>query len=80
MAHLLANNNKMCHEKTCLGGFPTRYDINRPVPPQKMARGLEFCFKLKRNCTIYVAKTKVLISWAVTSQVICVFVFSHVLS
>ena len=29
------------------------------------------------NCTIYVAKTKVLISWAVTVQVICAFVSAY---
>ena len=30
-----------------------------------------------RDCTIYVAKTKVLISCAVTEQLICVFVFAY---
>ena len=28
------------------------------------------------NCTIYVAKTKALISFAVTAKLICVFVFA----
>ena len=31
----------------------------------------------KRNCTIRVAKTKVLISFAVTAKLICVFVFAY---
>ena len=38
-------------------------DTNRAVQPQKMARGFR-----KRNCTIYVAKTKVLISCTVMKQ------------
>ena len=29
------------------------------------------------NCTIYVAKTKALISFAVTAKLICVFVFAY---
>ena len=29
------------------------------------------------NCTIYVAKTKTLISFAVTAKLICVFVFAY---
>ena len=33
----------------------------------------------KRNCIIPVAKTKVLISCAVTAQLICVFVFAYVI-
>ena len=31
----------------------------------------------KRNCTICLAKTKALISCAVTAQLICGFVFAH---
>ena len=31
----------------------------------------------KRDCTIYVVKTKALISCAVTTQLICVFVFAY---
>ena len=30
-----------------------------------------------RDCTIYVVKTKVLISFAVTGKLICVFVFAY---
>ena len=36
-----------------------------------------FGFRKKRNCTIRVAKTKALISFAVTSKLICVFVFAY---
>ena len=34
-------------------------------------------FKKKRKCTIRVAKTKALISFAVTAKLICVFVFAY---
>ena len=52
--------------------FPNRSDINRAVQAQKMARD----WKL-RNCTIRVAKTKALISFAVTAKLICAFVFTY---
>ena len=55
-------------------GFWTRSYINRPVQPQKMARNLKF--RKKRGCTIRVAKTKALISFAVTVKLICAFVFA----
>ena len=43
-----------------------------------MARGLKFCiYRKKGDCTIYVAKTKALISFAVTAKLICVFVFAY---
>ena len=37
---------------------------------------LNFGFKKKRKCSIPVAKTKALISFAVTVKLICVFVFA----
>ena len=55
--------------------FPNRSDTNRAVQAQKRAaRSLKF---RKRNCTIQVAKTKALISFAVTTKLICVFVFAY---
>ena len=36
-----------------------------------------FRFKQKRDCIIHEAKTKALISCAVTAQLICVFVFTY---
>ena len=36
-----------------------------------------FIFRKQRNCTSCVAKTKTLISFAVTAKVICVFVFAY---
>ena len=63
-------------EKTGLRGF-------RPGPTQTGLYSLRsrleawnFGFKKKRNSTIRVAKTKALISFAVTMKLICVFVFA----
>ena len=36
-----------------------------------------FGFKEKKECTIQVAKTKALISFAVIAKLICVFVFAY---
>ena len=47
-------------------------NTNRPVQLQKITGTLKF--RKKRNCTIRVAKTKSLISCAVTAQLICTFV------
>ena len=54
---------------------PTRYDTNRTVKSQKMAIGLKF--RIWRSCTICVAETKALISFAFTAKLICVFVFAY---
>ena len=44
-----------------------------------MARGLKnFRFGKKRDCTICVGKTKMLVICALTVQLICVFVFAYV--
>ena len=56
--------------------FPNRFDTNLAVQAQKVARGGNFRFRKKMNGTIYVAKTKGLISCAVTEQLICTFVFA----
>ena len=49
--------------------FPTWSDTNQAVQLQTTARGLKFGFKKKRDCTIYVAKTK--------AKLICIFVFAY---
>ena len=36
-----------------------------------------FGFRKKRDCTIFVVKTKVLVSCAVTAQLICTFIFTY---
>ena len=52
---------------------------NQAVQSQKKARSLKFRikFKKKRDSTIRVVKTKMLISCAFTAQLICVFVFAY---
>ena len=66
------------HEETCILGF-------QPSPTQtglySHRRWLEagnFRFRKERNCTIHGAKTKALISFAVTAKHICVFVLVYV--
>ena len=53
--------------------FLNRSNTNRAVQPQKTARK----FKKKRNCTLRVTKTKVMISFAVTAKLSCIFVFAY---
>ena len=64
-------------EKTGLRGF-------RPGPTQtglcshrRLLDALNFGFRKKMDCTIRVAKTKALISFAATAKLICVFVFAY---
>ena len=64
-------------EKTGLRGF-------RPGPAptglcshRRWLESRNFGFRKKRDCTIHVAKTKALISFAVTAKLICVFVFAY---
>ena len=47
--------------------FPNRSDTNRPVQSQK-----------ESDDTIYVVKTKELISCVVTAKLICAFVFAYI--
>ena len=74
--HEQSQSSKLHHEKTCLPGF-------QPCPEQakKMSGGLKFRIwevtKTKRDCIIYVANTKVLISCTVTVQLIYA-VFPHI--
>ena len=53
-------------EKTGLRGF-------RPG----LTEAWNFAFRKKRDCTICVAKTKALVSCAVTAQLICAIVFAY---
>ena len=68
--------NEPVREKTNNLGF-------RPGPTQTRLysrRWLEagnFGFRKYKNCTICVAKTKALISFAVTAKLICAFVFAY---
>ena len=49
---------------------------NQAVQLQKMVRVLEF--RKKRDRTYRVAKTKALISFAVTTKLICAFIFAYI--
>ena len=71
----------MCDEPRCqktgLRGF-------QPGPTQtglfshwRWLEAWNFGFRKQRDCTIQVAKTKALISFAVTAKLICVFVFAY---
>ena len=53
----------------------TRPVTNRAVQAQNMARNLKF--KKKNDSTYCAAKTKALISCAVTAKLICAFVFAY---
>ena len=57
-------------------GFQPR-STQTAVQPQKMPRGLNFGFRNKRDWAIYVAKTRALISCAITAHLICTFVFTY---
>ena len=52
--------------------FPNRSDTNRAV----QAQAGNFGSRKKRHCIIRVAKSKALISFAVTAKLICAFVFA----
>ena len=56
----------------------------RPGPTQtrlyshrRWLEALNFGLRKKRDCTIYVAKTMALFSFAVTAKLVCVFVFAY---
>ena len=55
-------------------GVSTKIGLNSH---RRWLEAWNFGFRKKRDCTICVAKTKVLISCAVTVKLICVFVFIY---
>ena len=62
-------------QKTGLRGFrpgPTQIRLRRL---RKWLEACNFVFRKERDCIIRIAKTKALISFAVTAKLICVFVF-----
>ena len=61
-----------------VSGVPTRSDINRAVQLRKIATCLISDLESRVNVlSIYVAKTKALISFAVPAKLICAFVFPY---
>ena len=63
-----------CYEKTCLRGFRPGLTQTGQYSHRRWIEA--FGLRKKRDCTIDVAKTKALISCAVTEQLTCVFVFA----
>ena len=64
-------------EKTGLRGFQPGPTQTRLYNHTRWLEALNFLYRKKRDCTIYVAKTKALIRFAVTAKLICVFVFAY---
>ena len=64
-------------EKTGLQGFWPGLTQTRLYSHRRWLEAWNFRFRKKRDCTICVAKTKALISFAVTAKLICVFVFAY---
>ena len=55
----------------------TRSYTNQPVQSHKQTRKRNSRFRKERYCSISKAKTKALISCAITAQLICGFVFAY---
>ena len=64
-------------EKTCLWGFPPGLTQTRLHSHRRWTGAWNLGFRKKRDCTIYVAIRKALISCAVTAQLTCTFVFAY---
>ena len=65
------------HEKTNNSGFQSGLTLTGLYSHRGRVDVRKFGFNKKRNFTIRVAKTKALISCAVTAQLICVFGFAY---
>ena len=66
-----ANVNKQTNKQT---HGPTQFEL---YSHRRRLEAGNFEFRKERNCTIRVAKTKTLISFAVTAKLICGFVFAY---
>ena len=64
-------------EKTGLQGFRPGLTQTGLCSHRRWLEAWNYGFRKKRDCTIHVAKTKALISCAVTAQLICAFVFAY---
>ena len=79
MENILDTGKVIQYEKTNNLGFrpgSTQTGLNSH---RSRLEACHFRFK-KKDCTISVAKTEVLISCAVTAQLICLFIFAHAIS
>ena len=66
---------ELAHQKNQQFGFSARSSTYWPVQPREEARSLKF--QNQRNFTIHVAKTKTMISCAVTAQLVSTFVITY---
>ena len=64
-------------EKTGLRGFRPGQTQTKLYYHTRKLDAQNFLFRNYRDCTVYVAKTKALISFAVTAKLICGFVFAY---
>ena len=64
-------------EKTGLRGFRTGPTQTGLYSHRRWLKALNFGFRKQGDRTINLAKTKALISFAVSAKLICVFVFAH---
>ena len=64
-------------EKTGLRGFRLGLTQTGLYSHRRWLEALNFVFRNMRDCTIYVAKTKALISFAIIAKLIYVFVFAY---
>ena len=64
-------------EKTSLQGFGPGPTQIRLYNHTRWLEAWNFVYRKSRDCTICVAKTKALISFAVTAKLICVFAFAY---
>ena len=65
------------HEKSNNLGFPPGPIQTRLYSHRRWLEAGNFGFRKKRYCTLRVAKTKALISFAVTAMLICALVFAY---
>ena len=71
------NKDEPVHEKTNNLVFQPGLTQTRLYSHRRWLEAGNFGFRKKRNCTIPVAKTKALISFAVTAKLISAFVFAY---
>ena len=71
------DNSEPRYEKTGIRGFRPGLTQTGLCSHRIWLEACNFGFRKKRDCTIRVAKTKALISFAVTAKLICLFVFAN---
>ena len=64
-------------KKTCLWDFRPGPKLNGLNSHRRWLQAYKLGFRKYRDCTIYEAKTKALINYLVTTQLICAFVFAY---